>query len=381
MPWAAALLLGAQGRGGAGRAAPDADERLETLGGHGSFRSTFNIAQPGDWRITTSQGDQYFLGDAQFRRRYREGGRGRVLPPHRSTAEGRRGAGAHPLSITVGRLGLRARRQRAHARRGRRRVRDPSGELSCLVRPHRRGRAIPCCRRGHPRRRRAPRAARGFSRCETRGSGSARLTPPPSTCTAPSRAPTGRRRWPASTFAWSRAPTRPPRRRGWSSNTYGASDDQVMHRVAALGAGVSREEAERLFQEERRHVGEHQPLEGMPGAAGFLAALRARGIPLSVVTFAHTSRERTMEQLRQVGALRARPRRRGDHRRPASPRRVPRRVPRRRAAAGPGAAPGRADPLLQRYSRRDDDHARARRASPSGSPRARAPTGSTAACR
>ncbi|MBI3236394.1 MAG: hypothetical protein HYZ48_01600, partial [Chlamydiales bacterium] len=44
------------------------NEILETK--HGDEVMTYNISQKGDWKITTSQGDQYFLSDKKFRDRY-----------------------------------------------------------------------------------------------------------------------------------------------------------------------------------------------------------------------------------------------------------------------------------------------------------------------
>lgn len=37
---------------------------------HGDFDITYNIAQQGDWKITTGSGDQYFISDKKFRERY-----------------------------------------------------------------------------------------------------------------------------------------------------------------------------------------------------------------------------------------------------------------------------------------------------------------------
>jgi metallo-beta-lactamase family protein len=47
-----------------------AGERLETMSSDG-FITTFNIAQQGDWKITTSQGDSYFVPDGKFKQRYK----------------------------------------------------------------------------------------------------------------------------------------------------------------------------------------------------------------------------------------------------------------------------------------------------------------------
>jgi len=68
VPWAKPAFFWAKKIEGvhAERALPE--EVVETV--VGGFAVTLNISQPGDWKITTSRGDQYFLSDAKFRERY-----------------------------------------------------------------------------------------------------------------------------------------------------------------------------------------------------------------------------------------------------------------------------------------------------------------------
>ena len=299
VPWAAPRFFWARKVEGVRAERARADEQLETLG-HGSFRSTFNIAQPGDWKVTTSQGDQYFLGDAQFRRRYREGSEGGFYLP----------TGA-PQKMAEVREPIRYRSPWgawAFAPAGSVLTRAGAGDVYAILPENFRASFVRTDEEGHPVvagevSLAAARAARPRSLIQVRDE-ELRF-----------RAPYAAVFDLHGTLAlpnWKAALVRvylrlvpgegEPAATAWvERNTDGATDDQVMHRVEALGAGVSREDAERLFQEERRHVGKHLPLAPMPGAPGFLAALQARGIPLAVATFAHTPRERTLEQLRQIG--------------------------------------------------------------------------------
>ncbi len=50
---------------------------------HGDFNITYNISQANDWKITTSQGDQYLISDKKFKERYhtsKQDEQGRYLP-------------------------------------------------------------------------------------------------------------------------------------------------------------------------------------------------------------------------------------------------------------------------------------------------------------
>ncbi len=302
VPWAAPRFFWARKVEGVRAEPARADDRLETVGRGGSFRATFNIAQPGDFRITTSQGDQYFLGEAQFRRRYREGGESGFYVP----------TGA-PQRMTEVLEPIRYRSPWgawAFAPAGSVLTRAGAGDVYAILPENFRASFVRTDAEGNPV------VAGGVPLM------AARASRPLALLQVRDEVPSFRGPYVAAfdlhgTLArpnWKAALARVYLRlvagadaaaaAAWvEQSTAGASDDQVMHRVAALGAGVSCEEAERLFQEERRYVGTHEPLQSMPGAPGFLAALRARGIPLWVVTFAHTPRERTLEQLRQVGAL------------------------------------------------------------------------------
>jgi beta-phosphoglucomutase-like phosphatase (HAD superfamily) len=302
VPWTAPRFFWARKVEGV-RAAPALpDERLETVGAHGSFRSTFNIAQAGDWKITTSQGDQYFLGDAQFRRRYREGGEpGLYLP-----------VGAPQRMAEV----LEPIRYRspwgawAFAPAGSVLARAGEGDVYAILPENFRASFVRTDEQGDlviagGTALRAARAARPGALLPVRDEEIRWRVPHVAvfdlhgTLALPN--------WKAAmarVYARLVDGAAPGAAAAWvERSTYGASDALVMARVAALKAGVTVEEALRLFQEERAHVGRHLPLQPMPGAPGFLAALRAAGIPLAVATFAHTPRARTLEQLQQVGAL------------------------------------------------------------------------------
>ena len=301
VPWAAPRFFWARKVEGVRAEPARADERLETIG-RGSFRSTFNIAQPGDWKITTSQGDQYFLGDAQFRRRYRQGGGGGFYLP----------VGA-PQRVAEIIEPIRYRSPWgawAFAPAGSVLARAGAGDVYAILPENFRASFVRTDEEG------APVVAGGVT------SRAARATHPGALIKVRDeeirfRAPylavfdlhgtLARPNWKtAMARAYARLVDGADAAAGaaWvERNTYGASDAQVMARVTALRPGVSVAEVERLLQEERAYVGRHVPLEAMPGAPEFLAALRARSIPLSVATFAHTPRERTIEQLRQAGVL------------------------------------------------------------------------------
>lgn len=68
VPWAKPEVFWAKKREGVSAQKAQKGEIIETR--VNGFVVTFNIAQQDDWKITTSQGDQYFLSDAKFKSRY-----------------------------------------------------------------------------------------------------------------------------------------------------------------------------------------------------------------------------------------------------------------------------------------------------------------------
>lgn len=299
VPWAAPRFFWARKVEGVRAEPARADEQLETVG-RGSFRSTFNIAQPGDWKITTSQGDQYFLGEAQFRRRYQRAGEGGFYLP----------VGAPQKMAEV----IEPIRYRspwgawAFAPAGSVLARAGAGDVYAILPENFRASFVRTDEEGDPViaggvTLRAARAARPGALLQVRDEDL--VFGAPYLAVFDLHGTLARPNWKtAMARVYARLVDGADEAAGaaWvEANTYGAGDAQVMARVTALAPGVSLEDLGRMFQEERAHVGRHVPLQPMPGAPGFLAALRAMSIPLWVVTFAHTSRARTLEQLDQAG--------------------------------------------------------------------------------
>ena len=279
-----------------------ADETLETVGGQGTFRSTFNIAQAGDWKIQTSQGDRYFLTDATFRLRYFTEGRegpGFYLP---------RGAPSRMAEITSP---IRYRSPwgawayapagSVLARGGAQDVYSilPENFRASYVRSDERGRAL---------------VAGSQPLDEARAARPGRLLAVADDLPA-FRGPYlavfdlhGTLARPNWKLAMARVVQRlrgdldEARALAWIERaSYGASDGEVLDRVAAQRPGTSAADVTRLFREARLSVGRDVPLEGAAAAAEFVAALRERGIPRAVATFAHTPRARTLGQPGECG--------------------------------------------------------------------------------
>ena len=279
-----------------------AGEMLETVGGGGAFRSSFNIAQAGDWKITTSQGDQYFLSDARLRERYEapdERGECFVQP---------RGA---PSRMALVREPIRYRSPWgawAFAPAGSVVTRLGPDDVYAILPENFAASYVRCDEGGQVlvaggstlRRAREERPGALLRVCDEEVG----LGPPVvvvfdlhGTLTVPNwkaaLAGVHRRLVADSTDALATA---------WVEETvHGASDAEVLLALGRAAGGRPLEEIERCFQEERRRVGRTEPLRGMPGVDAFLRVLSEHAVPRYVLTFAHTTRERTLGQLREAG--------------------------------------------------------------------------------
>lgn len=278
------------------------DEMLETVGAHGAFRSSFNIAQAGDWKITTSQGDQYFLSDARLRERYE-------APAERVECFVQpRGAPSRMVEVVEP---IRYRSPWgawAFAPRGSVLTRLGASDVYAILPENFAASYVVCDEDGHvlvAERKRLSEARRA------RPGGLLRVRDESLELAAPIVAvfdlhgTLSEPNWKTALAGVHRrvvANSTPESSAAWvAENVTERSDAEVLLALAQAAGGLALDEIERCFQEQRRTVGRTERLRPMPGVHTLLELLRDRGVPLYVLTFAHTPRERTLEQLAEAG--------------------------------------------------------------------------------